>query len=218
MVHDFATRYFNLPSNHTAVLQDAVAWVQDAAREAKKYDYILHDVFTGGAEPLPLFTSGFLQNLASLLSDQGVVALNYAGDLSSPSTKLVLNTINTAFDHQCRMFRDQPPIEDSTGDAGPSESDFLNMVIFCTKAKGLEIDFRRPVEADFLGSVSRRHYLVPRRELELKFPSVEEMQGEKLQLLSTADLKELEKSQIDSAKRHWSIMRKVMPDFVWENY
>lgn len=109
-------------------------------------------------------------------------------------------------------------MEDSTGETGPSESDFLNMVIFCTKTKGLEIDFRRPVEADFLGSLSRRHYLLPRRELELEFPSVEEMQGEKLQVLSTADLKGLEKTQIDSAKRHWSIMRKVMPDFVWENY
>lgn len=217
MVHEFATKYFDLPSNHTPVLEDAVSWVRDAAHKGQKYDYIIHDVFTGGAEPLPLFTNTFLQNLGSILSEDGAVALNYAGDLSSSSTRLVLNTINTAFDHQCRMFRDQPPSETSSKE-GETDSDFLNMVVFCTKAKGQEIHFRRPTKADFLESRSRQHYLYPRPELELKFPTEKEMQAEKLQVLTTGDLKALERTQFDSAKRHWAIMRKVVPDFVWENW
>lgn len=48
VVHSFATQYFSLPTNHTAVLQDAVSWVADAASTTpRRYDYIVHDVFTG---------------------------------------------------------------------------------------------------------------------------------------------------------------------------
>lgn len=217
LVHEFAVKYFDLPSNHTPVLQDAVAWVHDTAmgpEPTQKYDYIIHDVFTGGAEPLPLFTSSFLQDLSSLLSDDGVIALNYAGDLSTSSTRLVLNTINTAFDHHCRMFRDQAPLDIKD----KSDSDFLNMVVFCTKRKGVPITFRNPIPADFLGSQSRKYYLKPRAELELKFPSEVEMRDESIQLLTIKDLRRLERTQISSAKRHWSIMRKVLPDAVWEDW
>ncbi|KAJ4331385.1 hypothetical protein N0V85_009957, partial [Neurospora sp. IMI 360204] len=40
-----------------------------------QFDYIIHDVFTGGAEPVALFTYEFLQNLNSLLKPDGVVAI-----------------------------------------------------------------------------------------------------------------------------------------------
>jgi hypothetical protein len=215
LVHEYATKYFDLPSNHTPVLQDAVAWVRQAARQDVRYDYIIHDVFTGGAEPLPLFTNDFLQNLASLMTDEGVIALNYAGDLGLSSTRIVLNTINTVFNRQCRMFRDQAPLETKGQEAG---SDFLNMVIFCTKTEGLDISFRKPVTADFLGSQSRKYYLYPRPELELEFPSKEIMQTEKRQLLTTRSLSKHESTQVQSAKRHWTIMRDVLPAFVWENW
>ena len=200
------------------MLEDAVAWVQRTSEvNTQKYDYILHDVFTGGAEPLPHFTKQFLGNLRSLLTSDGVIALNYAGDLDSLSTKQILNTVNLAFDRQCRVFRDTPPAEDDDEDGG-TESDFLTMVIFCNNASGRKISFRAPVEADFLGSTSRRHYLMPRPELELKFPTEAEMQAEAVQLLTKENLKEFEKGQVESAKRHWNIMRKVVPDFVWETW
>ena len=214
LIHRYATKYFDLPINHTPVLQDAVGWVRDAAQQTQKYDYIIHDVFTGGAEPLPLFTTSFLQNLASLLTDDGVIALNYAGDLGLPSTKMVLNTIQTAFNRQCRMFRDQEPLDKEDDNPG---ADFLNMVIFCTKTKGLAVDFRKPVTADFLDSQSRKYYLLPRPELELKLPSREDMQAEKVQLLTVKNMKKFEKAQVESAKRHWTIMRQVLPAHVWEN-
>lgn len=40
-----------------------------------KYDYIVHDVFTGGAEPIELFTVEFLEGLKSLLKDDGAIAI-----------------------------------------------------------------------------------------------------------------------------------------------
>jgi hypothetical protein len=210
-VHEYATKYFDLPTNHTSVLEDAVSWVQAASTSAvKQYDYILHDVFTGGAEPLPLFTNHFLGNLRSLLTPDGVVAVNYAGDLADSSTKQVINTINLAFDRQCRMFRDS----EQSSETGAT--DFLNMVIFCKNAADGKLEFRAPIEADYLGTVSRRHYLMPQKTLELKFPTEEEMKEETVQILTVDNLGEFEKKQIESAKRHWKIMRLVVPDFVWE--
>lgn len=74
VVHDFATQYFNLPSNHTSVIQDAIVFV-DQNRSNRKYDYIIHDVFTGGAEPIELFTVEFLDSLKDILKHDGVIAI-----------------------------------------------------------------------------------------------------------------------------------------------
>lgn len=77
VVHKFASKYFQLPSNHTAVIEDAVTYTSRlAANETEtRFDYIIHDVFTGGAEPIPLFTLEFLQNLNALLKPHGVIAI-----------------------------------------------------------------------------------------------------------------------------------------------
>ncbi len=82
-VHDFASRYFHLPANHTAVLEDAVAYTDrlvavlpaEGDTEDGRFDYIVHDVFTGGAEPIALFTLEFLENLHALLKPSGVIAI-----------------------------------------------------------------------------------------------------------------------------------------------
>ncbi len=77
VVHEFATKYFHLPSNHTAVIEDAVSYTARLASDpdGRRFDYIVHDVFTGGAEPIPLFTLEFIQSLGALLTPNGVVAI-----------------------------------------------------------------------------------------------------------------------------------------------
>nr|POF22220.1 polyamine aminopropyltransferase [Quercus suber] len=219
-VHKFATTYFALPSNHTAVLSDAVAWVAAASQSSppKQYDYILHDVFTGGAEPLSLFTLDFLTQLRALLTPNGVLALNYAGDLSLPLTRHVLHTITTVFDHQCKAFRDTQPPSDSPGPTSSPSSDFLNMVLFCRNSPG-PLTFRRPTARDFLASKSRAHYLLPRPdwELELAFPMSDAPKGGS-GMLRAGDEHKWRAQQVESAKRHWRIMRGVLPHRVWEQY
>lgn len=108
------------------------------------------------------------------------------------------------------MFRDSEPSSER------GDTDFLNMVIFCKNSAVGELKFRAPVEADFLGAVSRRHYLAPKDKLELKFPTEEEMQDYAVQTLTVDNLGGFEKKQVESAKKHWKIMRLVVPDFVWE--
>lgn len=77
VVHKLATQYFDLPSNHVAVIEDATKFVKRAQKSPSthQYDYIIHDVFTGGAEPAELFTLEFLRDLSSLLKDNGVIAI-----------------------------------------------------------------------------------------------------------------------------------------------
>lgn len=76
VVHEFATKYFELPEDHTKVIGDAVSWANKQAIERpESYDYIVHDVFTGGAEPTSLFTYEFLQDLSLLLKEDGAIAI-----------------------------------------------------------------------------------------------------------------------------------------------
>lgn len=76
VVYEFAQKYFQLRENHPAVIEDAVKYTNRAANETKNvYDYIIHDVFTGGVEPVDLFTFEFFQNLYTLLKPDGVIAI-----------------------------------------------------------------------------------------------------------------------------------------------
>lgn len=207
VVHDFAVRYFNFPTNHTHYIGDAVHAVTTAnASEANSYDYIIHDVFTGGAEPVGLFTSEFLSGLHMLLKPDGVVAINYAGDLAMPAASLIYRTITSVFP-ACRVFR-----EDAAPAPGVKVDDFTNMVFFCRKLAGLPLTFRKPVKADFLGSGARREYLVPKHEIP---PDVFVTEGS---VLTQGNTKELERWQAKSALGHWTVMRTVLPVAVWENW
>jgi spermidine synthase len=214
VVHHYATKYFDLSPDHTAVIDDAVSYVASKApTNPGSFHYIIHDVFTGGAEPVSLFTLEFLQGLRDLLTDDGVVAINYAGDLSLGSTRLVLNTIHTIFP-ACRLFRDQPKSE--THKSG--DSDFINMVVICVKndhGKGKKaITFRQPEHKDYLGSIARQNFLLPKEELEVKYKYVKPEDGGRV--MKRKDVGELEKFHREGAVSHWKIMRTVLPAGVWE--
>ncbi|KAF2114146.1 S-adenosyl-L-methionine-dependent methyltransferase [Lophiotrema nucula] len=214
VVHYYASKYFNLSPNHTAVIDDAVSYVHTTSRsKPNSFNYIIHDVFTGGAEPVYLFTQEFFTGLYNLLTDDGVVAINYAGDLSLPSTRLVLNTIHSVFP-ACRLFRDNPRAETWA----PGDPDFINMVVFCVKNdhdKGkFAIQFRQADEDDWKGSIARQNFLRPKDELEVgyEFRSVESGGS----VMKMSGVGELEKWHKQGAVSHWRIMRTVLPDGVWE--
>lgn len=209
VVHHYAIKYFGLSKKHTAVIDDAVSYVAEKSVAAPgSFEYIIHDVFTGGAEPVYLFTTEFMQGLYDLLTPSGSVAINYAGDLSLGSTKLVLNTIHAIFP-SCRLFRDTPaPDGWKEGDA-----DFINMVIFCVKTKR-EIVFKQPEQSDYLGSIARGNFLKPKDEMEVRYSYVPEKTGGRV--MGKKDVGELERYHKEGAVSHWRIMRTVLPAGVWE--
>jgi len=97
VVHKYATQYFNLPTNHTSIIGDAVIEVKTLQKTAKsRYDYIIHDVFTGGSEPLELFTEDFLLGLKNLLRSDGTIAIvSLPKDASQPMKQHPLNPPRT---------------------------------------------------------------------------------------------------------------------------
>ncbi|OLN85104.1 Methyltransferase-like protein 13-like protein 1 [Colletotrichum chlorophyti] len=208
VVHEFATNYFQLPSNHTPVIADAVSYTAKLVDDPDaRFDYIVHDVFTGGAEPVPLFTLEFLQGLNTLLKPDGAIAINYAGDFLHPAPKLVVDTIKQVFP-SCRIFREsEHPSKKKMDEDG---QDFTNMVIFCKKTSG-KLKFRPAVDDDFLGSRTRSVFLQPKHEVfDRHF-----LQGD-FGILRNNDTETLTKWHQKSAVGHWEVMRTVIPPKIWE--
>ncbi|KAH9907312.1 S-adenosyl-L-methionine-dependent methyltransferase [Xylariomycetidae sp. FL2044] len=213
VVYEFAKKYFSLPSNHTAVIQDVVSWSKENMGNLEsQYDYIVHDVFTGGAEPIALFTDDFLLSLKSMLKPNGVIAINYAGDFTLPPLSIVVNTIRQVFP-SCRVFRESPaPSAEKLAAEG---RDFDNVIVFCRKSSSDDdapITFREPVEADYLRSLARRAYLVPKHEVDIEsaFRPLEEVGT--LRVNETAKLAEWHDR---GALGHWAVMRTVLPEEIW---
>ncbi|PMD48112.1 spermine/spermidine synthase [Hyaloscypha variabilis F] len=211
VVHEYATKYFGLPSNHKAVIEDAVSYAAELAKTDEKYDYIVNDVFTGGAEPVDLFTFEFLSDLNTILKPGGVIAINYAGDLLLPSGRIIVQTIKAVFP-TCRIFRES---------AAPSEEqifqdgrDFTNMVIFCTNAAD-DVTFRKPTEKDMLGSGARKMFLLPTHEVDQSVFALEESDGG---ILRRNDTERFRGWQEKSAMGHWAVMRTVIPEKIWEDW
>jgi spermidine synthase len=78
VVHKYASEYFGLPSNHASYIEDAVKFIDRAIESGSddfQYNYILHDVFTGGAVPANLFTREIFTALSKLLKPDGVIAI-----------------------------------------------------------------------------------------------------------------------------------------------
>ncbi|KAF2858915.1 S-adenosyl-L-methionine-dependent methyltransferase [Piedraia hortae CBS 480.64] len=196
VVGRFARGYFGLPMGVRLEVADAKRWVRRRAdAEEGGFDYIVHDVFTGGAEPEGLFGEEFLGMLRGLMAPDGAVAVLYAGRLEQEMTQRVLRTVYKVWEEQCRLFRD--------GDG--EEGDFMNLVVFCRNKPGAEVRFREPTERDYLGSRMRRKYLVPREEWEREFPAADGV-GE-------GDVKA---QQEENALRHWWMMRDMIPAALWE--
>ena len=229
MVHEFAEKYFNLPKERRSIIGDAITVVDRLQLEQVTYEYIIHDVFTGGVEPVELFTEDFLNGLSNLLSPEGVVAIvshlifveicgglaraykgqNYAGDLLLPSAASVVHTVMSVFPN-CRLFREVPAA------AVPGAKDYTNMVMFCKKSHAPLI-FRDPVEDDFLGSPARRQYLKPQYETNSSYFHRGSDRGRD-RILKRGQEGNLRASQLDSAAGHWYVMRSVLPDLVWNNW
>ena len=206
LVHYYAQKYFEFPDNHNYVIGDAVEVVSSWATHGQRgrYDYIIHDVFTGGAEPAEVFTFEFLLDLSALLKDNGAIVINYAGDPASPITSMIYRTVAAVFP-SCRVFRETDPASAATT--------VTNMAIFCTKSEH-PVVFREPIEADFLGSGARKESLPPTFEIP---PQSFDAEGELLHR-SGNGMRMLKKSQTQSAIEHWRVMRTVLPDLIWENW
>ena len=84
------------------------------------------------------------------------------------------------------------------------------MVLFCRNSAET-IEFRKPVEDDFLGSETRKNMLLPKFEVPADY-------FKKSELVQDADIASLAASQLQGAVGHWKLMRTVLPTKVWETW
>jgi hypothetical protein len=123
----------------------------------------------------------------------------------------VVNTIKSVFP-TCRLFREHPRNET---DFAQTNRDFTNMVIFCTKQRG-NLSFRKPNQRDLLNSPSRQAFLPPQHEVKRSdFAKSDESEGGDGILRRNAT-EGLAKWHEMSALGHWTVMRTVLPEVVWE--
>ncbi|THV08321.1 hypothetical protein K435DRAFT_740343 [Dendrothele bispora CBS 962.96] len=220
-VYVAARRYFGLPDpgHENVFLQDARGWTAErriqveARKDATLYDIVVHDCFSGGGVPEQLYSVEFWNDLKRIVSPNGVVVVNVAGEINSKSSRLVLYTLESVFP-RCRAFYDSM-------DDVPEEKyaeDFTNQVYFCTLSPE-PLTFRTPSVRDYVGSLLTRHMLetLPNREVNLDVLRNSYNEDSELSVLSDAN-NPLGKLQEDQGFGHWLLMRQVLPDVFWETY
>ncbi|TFY60680.1 hypothetical protein EVJ58_g4995 [Rhodofomes roseus] len=232
-VYDAARKYFALPEPEPSklILADARKWLRertdDAAKEAEAqelgqgantelYDYVVHDVFSGGSLPTLLFTKDFWNSTSKVMKPDGVLAVNFAGELVSPSSRAIIVTLESMFG-RCRVFCDElDPYE--------QPQPYHNWLVLCSKSTDPLI-LRAPTHADFLGSPQRANVLssLTRREVDLQavrdaVEALEEKKREEYYLTDAKVAGTIARWQEKDALDHWRIMRNVLPDVFWETY
>ena len=85
MVYRFARKYFALSEPSSVFLEDARKWVHERGSEEGalhttmtpelKFDYVVHDCFSGGGVPEHLFSTEFWKDLRGVMDPDGVVAV-----------------------------------------------------------------------------------------------------------------------------------------------
>ena len=92
IVADMAQKYFHFKPTGEFIVGDARYEIK---KLNKHYDFIIHDCFTGGSEPTHMLTVEMLSQLRNMLSEQGVLALNYVGFTNGDGADAVTSVYKT---------------------------------------------------------------------------------------------------------------------------
>jgi len=116
----------------------------------QRYDFIIHDCFTGGAEPIHMLTREMFAQLRDLLADDGVLAVNFVGFQRGEGSEAVASlsrTLAGLFPVR-RVFVTLP------------QSDFTDFVFLAAK-QPFELTAGGEAERNFLSVVARHETSVP---------------------------------------------------------
>ncbi len=105
-IADAARDYFNFIPTGQTLIGDARYEIRQLT---DRYDLIILDVFTGGSEPVHLLTVEALTQLQALLSEHGLIALNFVAfleDGKNMALTSVAKTLAQVFPHQVSLISD----------------------------------------------------------------------------------------------------------------
>ncbi|KAJ2162389.1 hypothetical protein GGF46_000753 [Coemansia sp. RSA 552] len=202
-VHDAAEKLFNLPRNLNAVyIMDGRRFIDEAPTGT--YDYIVHDVFTGGSVPSSLFSESAVAQLRRILRDDGVLAMNVVALPSDTRTLAhIAYTLHTAFSH-VRCFAE------STEDP-----DTITNMMFFASPKPIEFDLSPDVLRALNPRGIRRHALAGMLGKELDIDAM--LDDPQLRPITDA-WNPLPEWLVLAAIKHWHAVRGVLPTEYWLNY
>jgi spermidine synthase len=105
-VEDAAVDFFGYRPTGQAIVGDARYEIRHLRGP---YDLIIHDCFTGGSEPAHLLTVETLAQLRGLLSEHGILALNFVSFAHphNPALASVAKTVGQVFPH-FKVFISEP--------------------------------------------------------------------------------------------------------------
>ncbi|KAJ1958831.1 hypothetical protein EC988_000050 [Linderina pennispora] len=201
-VYKAAVSYFMLPTNLNGVyLQDGRTFIDKSPDHT--YDYIVHDVFTGGSVPSSLFSESAIAQLERILKPNGTLAMNYVGVMSDTrSLYHVARTISTVFSH-VRCFAES--LDDMDG--------LTNMMFFASNGP-LEFDISHKVLRAMDQYTIRSIMLSKMEEQEI---NIDAAYADDVKPI-TDQWNPLPQWQVGSAIAHWKAMRDLFPTEYWLNY
>jgi hypothetical protein len=221
----YARRFFQMRVPNIYV-EDAVKFIERATDEVLSkrcapYNYVVHDVFTGGAVPRTLFTEDTFRAIRSIMSEDSVLAVNFVGVTTndirvgsmwerlwppSQSTSAALavwalwSRLSDVFGY-VRVFSDE------------HESSSVHNLVFFASDVPERVQFRRSVERDYLDSGIRERELLrfEAREIDIEKFAPSESRNYMAKTDSLFNI-----GQWVIAAEHWRIIREVFSFDLWD--
>lgn len=204
------------PSRSTTILSTMSYVPNSLILVSRGSDSLWHVQFTGGTVPSHLFTLESWSLVRNALQPEtGVLAVNFAGNVSSSAATSVLSTLLASFPY-CRAIEDAPASSD------PAEKrDYKNLVVFCSPSSSQPISFRKPVASDYLPYPSpmlRHRTFANFEEFELDLELYRGEGSSEWLLEGEKGEKRLETEQREGGRQHWQLMQDVIGDEVWSRW
>ncbi|KAF9979345.1 hypothetical protein BGZ73_000039 [Actinomortierella ambigua] len=209
VVANYARLYFGWPKPHQLFIQDGRQFIEQAP--TAKYDYVIHDVFTGGGVPPSLFSVEALLEIRRIMKPDGVLALNMVGS-EHPNKSLALHSVRktllAVFPYVVAYKEDMDSF------------DAYQNIVFFASTNPIEFeeftppDPNAPVEEGQMApSVMRDWILTSFQNWPMTTP-YDPALGELILDRNNT----LNAMQRDGAIDHWHAMRSLFPQDFWINY
>ena len=199
VVAKYARDWFGLKSQ--LVVGDAVSFVNNASED--EYDYVIHDVFTGGGISSALVSMEYWNAIRNVMKHDGVLAVNLVGATDNSTMGLGVATVFWRLKHvfgHVRVFSDSFENEKTH-----------NVVLFAANVPE-RVTFRKPDEKDGLGIQGRLDLLqnFESRDVTVVF---EEIQLKESDWMSDFALN---MATWELANEHEGTMKKVHGTEIWK--
>lgn len=202
VVAKYATRYFGMSAPNVTKI-DAVEFLERAKSSGERYDYVVHDVFTGGAVPGDLFSMDTWRGVRDVMEDDGVLAVNFVGAIDDPPTTPAVAAVALVYDRLKKVFGNVKLFSDG------QDNRTHNLVFFASPV-AQRLMFRDYVESDLMESGIRKEALDAFQRFEIK----RELLGPGIDDIEGSDWI-LHMGQWDTCKIHLDLMKTIHPKDLW---